>query len=736
MRKRVNRAGGRTCHAAVKIFLLTALPFAMLGCGGGGTAMVAPEPTTPQASLSLVNYDFGDQPVAMHSVAQPITLNNAGGGTLTITGMEITGDYSQSGNCGGSLAAGSACTVNVTFTPTVVGFRSGTLSITHNAAGSPSIVYLSGVGASAVPNLLVTPRTVALTYSTTQQFSTNVSNPTWSVDGIAGGSASVGLITGSGLYSPPGSVGTHTVQATSNGDSAQYATATVYITNNAGLFTQRGNNQRAGQNEEETVLFPNNVNSARFGKLSSHAVDGNIYAQPLYVANLDMGGLGVHNVVYVATEHDSVYALDADNPASPPLWQVSFINPAAGINSVSTTDVSNNLISPEYGITGTPVIDIQNGTLYVVAYTNEKGTLVYRLHALDIISGAEKLAGPVLIQASVPGTGDGSAGGSVALNPVRHLQRPGLLLMNGVVYIAFGSHTDTNPYHGWLLAYDAQTLQQVAVYNTTPNGGRGAIWQAGGGPAADDDGNLYVVTGNGTFDANTSGRADYGDSVIKLSPSGAVLDYFTPFNQSNLNTIDLDLGSGGPLLLPEQPGNHPHLLIAAGKGGSIYVLDRDNLGHFNAGSDSQIVQELVDAFPKPANGETNFSTPATWENNVYFCSSQDTVRQFKLNNGLLSATPFAVSTTNFNFPGASMTVSANDDAGGILWAIERPSESASMVLHAYDATNVGNELYNSNQAGARDSSNSPAVKFSVPTVVNGKVFVGTLSQLVVFGLLP
>ena len=734
MRKRVSRAGRRH-PAIVGIFLLTVLPLATVGCGGGGTAMVSAE-LPPQALLSLVNHDFGDQAVGTPSGAQPVTLNNAGGATLTITGVEITGDYSQSSNCGASLAAGSACTINITFTPAVAGFRSGTLSITHNAADSPSLVYLSGAGASAVPNLFVTPRAVALTYSATQQFTTNVSSPAWSVDGIAGGSASVGLISGSGLYSPPNSVGTHTVQATSTGNSAQYATATVYIANNAGLFTQRGNNQRTGQNEEETVLFPNNVNSARFSKLFSYTVDGNIYAQPLYVANLNMGGLGVHNVVYVATEHDSVYALDADNSAGPPLWQVSFINPGAGINTVSNSDVGTNLISPEYGITGTPVIDIQNGTLYVVAYTNEKGTLVYRLHALDIVSGAEKLAGPVLIQASVQGTGDGSAGGSVALNPVRHLQRPGLLLLNGVVYIGFGSHADTNPYHGWLLAYDAQTLQQVAVYNTTPNGSRGAIWHAGGGVAADDDGNIYFASGNGTFDANTNGGANYGDSVIKLSPSGGVLDYFTPFNQSNLNTVDLDLGSGGPLLLPEQPGNHPQLLIVAGKEGTIYVLDRDNLGHFNAGGDSQIVQELVDAFPKPADGETNFSTPATWENNVYFCSSQDTVRQFKLNNGLLSATPFAVSTTNFSFPGASMTVSANDDAGGILWAIERPSDSGGMVLHAYDATNVGNELYNSNQAGARDNSSSAAVKFSVPTVVNGKVFVGTLSQLVVFGLLP
>ncbi len=505
------------------------------------------------------------------------------------------------------------------------------------------------------------------------------------------------------------------------------------------VWTQHNDNSRTGQNVNETNLTPAIV-STQFGRLFSQSVDGQIYAQPLYLPNVNIPGQGTHNVVYVATEHDSVYAFDADTPSSLPLWQVSFINPAAGINTVSTSDVGSSDISPEYGITGTPVIDTQSGTLYAVANTNESGNIVYRLHALDVTSGAEKFAGPVLIQASVLGIGDGSVGGMISFNAVRHLQRPGLLLMNGIVYIGFGSHSDIDPYHGWLLAYDAHTLQQVGVYNATANGSRGAIWQAGAGLAGDTLGNVYFSTGNGTFDATSSNPADFGDSILKIGLGGgnfSVADYFTPYNQAALATADADLGSGGVLLLPDQPGLFPHLLVQAGEPGTIYLLNRDSLGHYNSAGngDPQIVQELQNALGS-GNNNAEFGMPAYWNNNVYFWSSSDVLKAYSLTNGLLSPSPTSNGTISAGVQcGPTPSISANGTSNGIVWALQTDAVSTNgpAVLYAFDATNVANVLYSSATNAARDNPGA-AVKFTVPTVANGKVYVGTQNQLSVFAL--
>jgi hypothetical protein len=595
--------------------------------------------------------------------------------------------------------------------------------------------------ASATAALSVTPRVAVITPIQSQQFTANSSGVTWSVNGVVGGSASVGTITSGGLYTPPAVVGSFTVQATTTAP-VQSASATVFVTDYAGTFTHHNDNLRTGQNLHETVLSASNVTSTQFGQLFSYTLDGVPQASPLYVANVNVPGFGSRNVVYVATEHDSVYAFDADGLTSTALWHVSFVNPTAGITTVSPSDVGEpGDIAPEIGITGTPVIDPSTGTLYVVAKTKEvSGTstnFVQRLHALDIATGSEKFGGPIVLQATVPGTGDGNDGaGHVPFNSLRENQRAALLLNNGTVYIAFGSHGDVSPYHGWVLAYDAQTLGQVFAFNDTPNGGLAGIWQGGAGPGADANGNVYFASGNGTFDANTGG-ADYGDSFTRLHPTtGAVVDYFTPHDQSTLDSMDLDLGSAGTLLLPDQPGLHPHLILGAGKNGTIYVVDRDNMGHFRSGNDNQIVQSLINVFPSGSQAG-NYSAPvyfqaASGAQYMYFGPVRGTIQTFQVTNGLLSTAPVSHSAIIYDYPGATLAISADGTAHPILWALERPggySTSLPGVLHAYDATDLSTELYSG-------SLGDVAVKFTIPTVANGRVYVGSQGQLTAFGLLP
>jgi hypothetical protein len=501
----------------------------------------------------------------------------------------------------------------------------------------------------------------------------------------------------------------------------------------ADVLTYHNDNAHTGANLAETTLTPANVNVADFGKLFTDSVDGVVYAQPLVKSGVVVPGQGTLDLVFVATERDSVYAFNADSLGAP-IWHDSFIDPAAGVTTVSDADLNSNSISPEVGITGTPVIDPTTSTLYVVAFTKEVSggstTYVQRLHALDLATGAEKFGGPVVIQASVPGSGQGGSGGVVSFDAFHENQRPGLLLDGGVVYIAWASFDDITPYHGWVIGYDAQTLQQVAVFNTTPDGGLGGIWQSGAGPAADAAGNLYFLTGNGTFDAGaaTPPNQDYGDSFVKLSPTPSGLTAtgsFTPFNQDTLDARDEDLGSGGPLLLPDQPGPAPHLLVAAGKEGKLYLLNRDNLGGFVPSVD-HVVQEV------PQATTSAFDTPAYFNGQVYLAGVGDTLKAFTLAGGLLSTTPSSQSSVAFGYPGATPSISANGTADGIVWVVQR---GATAILRAYSAADLTTELYDSTQAGTRDQFGE-AVKFAVPTVVNGKVFVGTQSGLAVFGLLP
>ena len=504
------------------------------------------------------------------------------------------------------------------------------------------------------------------------------------------------------------------------------------------VLTYHNDNTRTGQNTNETVLKPANVNTGTFGKLFSHSVDGFVYAQPLILTNVAIPGKGIHNVVYVVTMHDSVYAFDADSNTGTnalPLWQVSFIDPANGITSVPATDVSCGDQTPQIGITSTPVIDPQSGTIYVEAKTREvTGSVTnyfHRLHALDVTTGEEKLGGPVTVQPTVSGTGDGDDGtGHITFDPLRQLNRPGLLLNNGVVYIAYASHCDVGPYHGWLIGFDAQTLRQTSAYITTPNGSDGGIWQAGCAPASDAGGNIYLGAGNGTFDPAND---NYGDAFLKLSISSEVLsvaDYFSPYNQAFLSSKDYDIGSGGVVLLPDAAGseNHPHLMLGVNKQGTLYLLDRDNLGQFNPISNSQIVQEFIGAMG------SCWSTPAYFNNTLYFAGLRDALMAYPITNGLIVKTPVSQGSLIFGFPGATPVISAQGTNNAIVWLIQSDSYviNGPAVLRAYNATNLSTEIYNSSQNLTRDNP-GPSVKFTVPTVANGKVYVGTQNAISIFG---
>ena len=501
------------------------------------------------------------------------------------------------------------------------------------------------------------------------------------------------------------------------------------------VLTYHNDNARTGQNTNETVLTLANVATTNFGKISSYPVDGQVYAQPLVVTNVPIPGQGVHDVVYVATEHDSVYAFEAKGTNTAPLWQVSFINPVAGITPVSSTDVGCPDLAPEIGITSTPVIDPASGTIYVVArtkeVTNNVATFYHRLHALDLGTGAEKFGGPTTIQVSIAGTGEGNDGaGQLPFNPLRQMNRAALLLNHGVVYIGFASLCDLGPYHGWLLGYGARTLALSNVFNVTPNGAWGGIWQAGCGPAGDASGNIYVVTGNGTFDTNPAVNC-FGDSFLKLTATNGLqlADYFTPYNQAALDSVDADLGSGGAVVLPDEVGGgatNQHLLVGAGKEGKIYLLNREALGHFNPANDSQIVQSL----PGAIGG--SWDTPAYFNKRIYYIGSGDVLKAFTITNAHIATPPASQGTTAFSYPGATPSVSANGTDDAIVWALLR-SGSNPAVLYAYNATNVALELYRSSAAGTRDVPGG-AVKFAVPTIANGRVYVGTQSELAVYGL--
>ncbi len=498
------------------------------------------------------------------------------------------------------------------------------------------------------------------------------------------------------------------------------------------IVTYHNDTARTGQNLNETVLTPDNVTAAGFGKIAFLGADGSVDGEPLYLTGVSIGGQS-HNVVFAATEHDSVYAFDADSGTQ--LWNVSLL----GANETPSDDRGCYQITPEIGVTSTPVIDRArgpNGAIYLVAMSKDaSGNYHQRLHALDIASGAELFGGPVEVRASYPGSGANSSGGSIVFDPQQYAERAGLLLLQGVLYTAWTSHCDQGLYTGWLIGYDAGTLAQTKVLNLTPNGSEGSVWMSGAGLAADSAGNIYFLDANGTFDTtlNAGGfpvNGDFGNAFLKIAASSAlaVADYFSPYNTVQESNADEDLGAGGALVLPDlqdASGRTRHLALGAGKDGNIYVVDRDAMGKFDSGA-NHIYQELSGAL-----GGQVFSMPAYFNQTVYFGAVGDRLKAFPVRSALLGSSPASQTGNSFVYPGATPSVSANGASNGIVWAVENANPA---VLHAYDASNLSRELYNSNQSGARDNF-GPGNKFITPAIANGKVFVGTGTGVAVFGLL-
>ncbi|HUK43285.1 MAG TPA: pyrrolo-quinoline quinone [Candidatus Bathyarchaeia archaeon] len=501
------------------------------------------------------------------------------------------------------------------------------------------------------------------------------------------------------------------------------------------VTTYQNDNYRSGSNTHETMLTTSNVNSTQFGRLAVFNVVGYVYAQPLYVPNVNINGTR-HNVVYVATEHDQVYAFDANSGQQ--LWVKNLlitIGPLIQVTPVSSSDVGCGDLVPEIGITGTPVIDVPNNEMFLVAKTKEHNLVTHTtqffqtLYALDIRTGQLRNP-PRRIAGQVPGTGQGSQGGSLTFDPLVEGQRAALLLSNGHLIGSWASHCDLGAYHGWMISYDEIALLPNGIFVDTPNGSEGGFWAAGSGPAADSAGSIYVPTGNGSYDD----QSDYGDSILRLtwSNSGlALADYFTPWDQLTLDFNDTDVASGGVTLLPDQPGTtYPHLLVQVGKEGTIDLVNRDNMGHFHAGNDDQIVQTL----PFIIGGV--WGGPAFWNNNAYFGGSNDHLKAFAFNpqTQLLSAGPTSESSEALGYPGPTPAVSSNGTSNGIVWIVETDTHGAAAILHAYNANNLASELYNSAQNPSRDSAGI-AVKFTVPTIADGHVFVGGENEVAEYGLL-
>jgi hypothetical protein len=698
-------------------------------------------------SLNPPQLTFPATKVGGTSMAQSFAITNSGGAALSLISVSASGDFNQNNTCPTSLAPGASCTVKVSFQPSAAGRRTGYVTISDTDATNLQTENLRGTGSVPASTVTVSPKQASLTFTQTQQFQAFINglptnNITWSVDGVVGGNAQVGTISTSGLYTPPKKAGSHSVVATDISDPTQTATAPAIVSSVKGVYTYHYDNQRTGQNTNETVLTTGNVSSTQFGKLFSYPVDGELYTDPLYVAGVKIPGQGTHNVVYVTTEADSVYAFDADGLQTTPLWHINFTNPSQGITTIPYKEISPcNMLGPVVGITSTPVIDPASQTLYVVVRTKEVsgGVTSYpqRLHALNITSGAEVSGSPVRISASVAGHGVGDDGqGMVAFDDLTDNSRAGLLELNGVIYITWSSLCDQQPYHGWVIGYDAKTLQQTFVLNTSPNGTAASIWAGGAGIPADADGNIYIQTSNGDFNADGGGDS-YGDTMMKIGTSSGnpqVLDYFTPYNQAMLAIQDFDLASGGPLLLPDQPTSPTHLLVGAGKEGSVYVVDRDNMGHFRATDNNQTHQWLPFAVGTAGDHEAFFGMPAYWQNHVYFWGANDFLKDFRLFNSLLSPTAIALGSTMSQTFGPTPSVSSNGTRQGIVWTANYAG-SKRAVLRAYDAANISRELYNSTQAGTRDQAGL-SVEFTVPTVVNGKVYLGTQTELDVYGLLP
>lgn len=806
--------------------------FSASGLPSGVTASFSPNPAGSASTLTLSagsSASAGESTVTItgtsgsltQSTFVYLTVTAAPSFSLSVAPSALT--VAQAGNNTSTVTVNPENGFNSPVILTVSGLPSGiTASFSPNPATSTSTltfaasssaptgtapVTVTGTSGSltqtATLDLTVAMLTVSLSPSMaavaattqTQQFTATVQGNvsdlgvSWSVDGVSGGGSSTGTINSSGVYTPPSTGGVHTVTASSVADPSVSASATVAVTDLAGVFTYHNDLVRDGVNSQEYALSPQTVNTTNFGKLFSCPVDGAVYTQPLWMPGLSIAG-GIHNVVFVATEHDSVFAFDADVSPCVTYWQVNLLDAQHGGTAGETTIFWNDVgcecyvgdIWPEVGVTGTPVIDPSTNTIYLVSASqiSSQGTFYQRLHALDLTTGNERSGAPATIAASVPGT-------TIDFNAQMENQRLGLALTQGVVYVGWSSHEDAGPWYGWLMGYTAynpsssSSLQQVTVFNSTPNSGEGGIWSAGGAPAVDSSGNLFVATGNGVFDESPSPpNNDYGDSTLKLTPiqgntpNGAglnVADYFTPEDQSCLYNTDTDLGAGGPVLLPDQniSGLPQHLLVQIGKEGIVYLVNRDNMGRYQSPPGSNSCADTNTQIVQTFQGSTSgfYGTPAFWQNNLYFAGSMDggsgdylKVFSFESTAGQFDPSWTSESSHYYNFPGASPSISSQGASNGIVWGLDESaygyanqnssagsqacfSDSqtppapcfAPAILFAYDATNLNLELWDSTQAPNNRDEAGNAVKFVPPTIANGKVYVSTRSEIDVYGFL-
>jgi hypothetical protein len=558
----------------------------------------------------------------------------------------------------------------------------------------------------------------------------------------------------------PGATTTYTATATAADGSLIKQAANIAVTGSvSGVLQWKGDASESGLYSQETTLTPNNVNVAGFGRLGSFKADGLVMAQPLYVANLKMDLSGTRNVIIIATENDSVYAVDADNPGAGSLWERHYVDPAHGITTLPDTFGGRSTFAGQVGITGTPFIDATTGIVYFVTTISNNGVAEQWLRAVDTQTGNDFGPGSVKIEASVPGDGKGSVNGQIAFDPSIQNQRAGLTKVNGSILVAWGSFSDWGVYHGWLMAFDPTTLQLQAVFNPTTqyqandaangpsdHGGGGAFWQGGAAPAVDASGNIYLNSADGSFNADQGGN-NYGDTVLKLKLNGGsfqVVDWFTPSSEACVDLNDLELGSAGVALLPMDFTNGAKLAIALSKEGRLFLIDTDNLGKFHGGGDNQIPQEfMVGAYTCSStttgadadgpNWNRLYGTASYWNGNVYMGASNMALVQYQFQNGLLNSTPVAMSPSSYGYRGANTVVSANGTQNAIVWAYEKTPTGLG-ILHAYDATSVSTELWNSEMNATRDALGG-GIGFSTPVVVNGRVITTYDERVGIFGLL-
>jgi hypothetical protein len=731
----------------------------IVSCGGGSTPTFAPTPDfsltiTPTAATltpgaagqmvsiaaNAVNSFTGTVSVVASGLPTGVTFNPS---TLTLT----PGKVQTMTLAAASAAAAGTSTITLTGTSGQLS-HAATFALTVSAPPpppdfsltvTPAVATLTAGGTGVQVSLLVAPTnsfTGTVAIAITGLLTGVTANP--SPLSLAPGAAQSTTLMASGAAVAGPSTVTFSATSGSLTHSATLA-LTVQVKAQANIpdvSTYHYDNARDGLNAAETILTLDNVNSAQFGKIGFDTVDGKVDAEPLFIANINVGG-SLRNALYVATEHDSVFAFDADSGEQ--LWKTSIL----GTGETTSDDHGCSQITPEIGITSTPVIDRKlgpDGTLFTVGMTKDtSGNYHQRLHALDLTTGAEVSGSPTEITGSYPGTADPAQNGNVMFEPAKYAERAALLLLNENIYLAWTSHCDNPPYTGWIMGYSEATLKQVQVLNVTPNGSEGSIWMSGDGMAADSSGNIYFLDANGTFDTTFDSmgfpsRGDFGNAMIKLATSGtlAVSDYFNEFNSGQESSKDIDLGSGGELLLPDladDSGSVHHLIVGAGKDMNIYLADRDNMGKFSNSGNSNLYQEVSGQLTGLV-----YSTPAYFNGTLYYGAEGDKLKAFPVSNAKLATTPSSISANSFPYPGTTPGISANGTQNGIVWAVES-SLSQPAVLHAFDATNVADELYNSTQAAARRDSFGNGNKFITPLVVNGKVYVGTQSGVAIFGLL-